>query len=600
MNTQKAAHALYKAKARQLCFLVLLCFHLASGDGPSSCRHSVTKDHIQTVNTLIVNQLENGCSIEYTFIDQGSLSKTCYVKAAFPKVLDVLTKHFNYHKSSVNFKYVDQLKTLVKNIYRTKCIPEVNVSVEDDPEKFVKTYAGSPQAVLDHIGKVMSFYMELLTENRPINWNCVDQYAQDVAEPTTEGALSTGTTACRCSCPTTGGGAAQWASTTATNLWKNLPNPTVDIQNTPYSTELSQPQTGSPSARERWGIPSTNPGTTGSHRHRMIGTDTTSEASTSSWNKITNNFQTSSSKKNPSSPSFTSIPYPQDEDNTGSPASEYTPTSSEVQGDVSQSSPGSQTAKPFSKSLVPSQNTATDQALSGQQLPTALLKKRFTPSIKRSMEHLITYIPPFDSTTPSLHTESSAVSPRAKRSVDPRVDGSFDSSESELSADWTPVTIEPLGIRDDVADEQSTLDSGTIPTGSDSPVSSSSVLRHRKTYIRIDDNENINTGYGSKILGHGEGEVQPSDGQRGGRQSEKEPQNETQEDENHYKLAFILVTVCGVLLGILALYCFIQKKKLEAKLHKPEQSEDERLKQHSHHIEMEESTFLNRPSGSAL
>lgn len=56
----------------------------------------------------------------------------------------------------------------------------------------MKTYAGSPQAVLDHIGKVMSFYMELLTENRPINWNCVDQYAQDVAEPTTEGALSTG------------------------------------------------------------------------------------------------------------------------------------------------------------------------------------------------------------------------------------------------------------------------------------------------------------------------------------------------------------------------------------------------------------------------
>ncbi|XP_058859437.1 uncharacterized protein LOC117432220 [Acipenser ruthenus] len=588
MNTQKAAHALYKAKARQLCFLVLLCFHLACGDGPSLCRHSVTKDHIQTVNTLIVNQLENGFSIDYTFIDQGSLSKTCYVKAAFPKVLDVLTKHFNYHKSSVNFKYVDQLKTLVKNL------------LEDDPEKFVKTYAGSPQAVLDHIGKVMSFYMELLTENRPINWNCVDQYAQDVAEPTTEGALSTGTTVCRCSCPTTGGGAAQWASTTATNLWKNLPNPTVDIQNTPYSTKLSQTQTGSPSARERWGIPSTNPGMTGSHRHRMIGIDTTSEASTSSWNKITNNFQTSSSKKNPSSPSFTSIPYPQDEDNTGSPASEYTPTSSEVQGDVSQSSPGFQTAKPFSKSLVPSQNTATDQALSGQQLPTALLKKRFTPSIKRSMEHLITYIPPFNSTTPSLHTESSAVSPRSKRSVDPRVDGSFDSSESELSADWTPVTIEPLGIRDDVADEQSTLDSGTIPIGSDSPVSSSSVLRHRKTYIRIDDNENINTGYGSKILGHGEGEVQPSDGQRGGRQSEKEPQKETQEDENHYKLAFILVTVCGVLLGILALYCFIQKKKLEAKLHKPEQSEDERLKQHSHHIEMEESTFLNRPSGSAL
>ncbi|XP_041092031.1 uncharacterized protein LOC121304734 isoform X2 [Polyodon spathula] len=562
MNKLKAAHALCKAKARQLCFLVLLCFHLASGDVPGPCKHSVTNDHIQIVNTLIVNQLENGCSIEYKFIDQGSLSKTCYVKAAFPKVLDVLTKHFNYHKSSVNFKYVDELKTLVKNIYRTKCILEVNVSMEDDPEKFVKAYAGSPAAVLGHIRKVMSFYMELLTENsRPINWSCADQYAQDVAELTTEGTLPTGTTAYQCSCPAVGGSAAKSASTTAINFWKNLPNPTVDIPNTPYSTELPPPKTGSPSAREGWGIPSANPGTTRSYRHRTIDTDTTSGASI-------NNFQTSS-EKNPTSPSFTSIPNisPQDEDNTGSPTSEYTPTSSEAQGDVSQSSPGSQTAKPFSKSLVHSQTT--DQALSGQELLTAPLKKRFTPSTKRSMDHLITFIPPYDSTTP---TESSAISPRAKRSVDPRVDGSFDSSESELHRDWTPVPIEPLGFTDDAADE-----------------SSSSVLLHRKTHIRIHDNENINTGYGSKILGHGEGEIQPSDGPRGGRQSEKESQYETQ---NPYKQLFISAAVCGGLLGICAIYCFIQKKELQARLHKQEQ--DEKLKQHSHCLEMEESTLLKR------
>ncbi|XP_041084187.1 macrophage colony-stimulating factor 1-like isoform X3 [Polyodon spathula] len=426
MNKLKAAHALCKAKARQLCFLVLLCFHLASGDVPGPCKYSVTNDHIQTVNTLIVNQLENGCSIEYKFIDQGSLSKTCYVKAAFPKVLDVLTKHFNYHKSSVNFKYVDELKTLVNNIYRTECIPEVSVSVEDDPEKFVKAYAGSPAAVLGHIRKVMSFYMELLTENnRPINWNCADQYAQDVVEPATEGTLPTGTTACQCSCPTVGGSASESASTTAINLWKNLPNPTVDIPNTPYSTELPQPQTGSPSTREGWGIPSANPGTTRSYRHRTIDTDTTSGASI-------NNFQTSS-EKNPTSPSFTSIPSPQDEDNTGSPTSEYTPTSSEAQG------------------------------------------------------------------------------------------------------------------------------------------------------------------YGSKILGHGEGEIQPSDGPRGGRQSEKESQYEAQ---NPYKQLFISAAVCGGLLGICAIYCFIQKKKLQARLHKQEQ--DERLKQHSHCLEMEESTLLKRQSGSAL
>uniref|UniRef100_A0A4W5PKI5 Uncharacterized protein n=1 Tax=Hucho hucho TaxID=62062 RepID=A0A4W5PKI5_9TELE len=50
MNTHKPAH---KAKARHLCFLLLMCFPLAWGGVPGPCRHSVTKGHLLNLNCLV-------------------------------------------------------------------------------------------------------------------------------------------------------------------------------------------------------------------------------------------------------------------------------------------------------------------------------------------------------------------------------------------------------------------------------------------------------------------------------------------------------------------------------------------------------------------
>lgn len=110
------------------------------------------------------NQLRSGCSITYTFIERQSLvslvfsnkpfdlhfprnvarfevyspvpalphpqSKCCFVKAALPWILELLTTHFKYTRGSVNDGYVQSLRALILNIYSQKCVPQINEEIE--------------------------------------------------------------------------------------------------------------------------------------------------------------------------------------------------------------------------------------------------------------------------------------------------------------------------------------------------------------------------------------------------------------------------------------------------------------------------------------
>ncbi|XP_061075824.1 macrophage colony-stimulating factor 1a isoform X2 [Conger conger] len=195
MNTHKQSHTFCKAKAWRQCFSLMMCFHVVLGDVPGPCKHSVTKEHLQNIQGLIDNQLQNDCSIAYTFMERQSLSKVCYVKAAFPQILELLKAHFQYSPSSDNYRYVSTLKMLVLNIYSHKCIPEINEEIEDDPVRFAKEYSSSRREAVGKIKKVLQLYMELMTENnKPVDWNCEEEYAEDYPELTTALAKSTGPT----------------------------------------------------------------------------------------------------------------------------------------------------------------------------------------------------------------------------------------------------------------------------------------------------------------------------------------------------------------------------------------------------------------------
>ncbi|XP_051767570.1 macrophage colony-stimulating factor 1a isoform X2 [Ctenopharyngodon idella] len=226
MNTHITAH---KAKVRHQCFFLILCFHLVCAGVPGPCKHSVTQDHLLNLKRLIKNQLQNGCSITYTFTERQNLSVVCYVKAAFPHILELLNTQFSYAKDSDNYRYTNSLKNLIYNIYSQRCIPPINEEIEDSPTKFIRIHMTLPRAALEKAEEVIRMYMGLMTQSdKPVDWNCEEEYTEDYPESTTEPLSQTaGASECPCICPTLSSGSSR--TSTSTSHWniylKSTPSP---------------------------------------------------------------------------------------------------------------------------------------------------------------------------------------------------------------------------------------------------------------------------------------------------------------------------------------------------------------------------------------
>ncbi|XP_026189455.1 macrophage colony-stimulating factor 1b isoform X1 [Mastacembelus armatus] len=174
-----------KLQVKCLCVLMFLSFPLTMAEIPGPCRHSITREHLLTARHLMDNQLRSGCSITYTFIERRSLSKCCFVKAALPWILELLTTHFKYHRGSVNDGYVQSLRALILNIYSQKCVPQINEEFEDKPESFEMLYRGSPLEALQKASEVLSIYWELVTtSNAPVDWRCQHEYTETFGSTT--------------------------------------------------------------------------------------------------------------------------------------------------------------------------------------------------------------------------------------------------------------------------------------------------------------------------------------------------------------------------------------------------------------------------------
>ncbi|XP_061760198.1 macrophage colony-stimulating factor 1b isoform X1 [Nerophis ophidion] len=168
-----------KLQVKCLCVVMFLSFPLSMAEIPGTCRHSITREHLLTLKHLMDNQLRSGCSITYTFIEQKTLSQCCFVKAALPWILELLTTHFQYNRGSVNYGYVQSLRTLILNMYSQKCVPQINEEIEDKPESFEAVCKGSPAGALQRASKVLSVYLDLVkTRDTPIDWSCQHEYSK--------------------------------------------------------------------------------------------------------------------------------------------------------------------------------------------------------------------------------------------------------------------------------------------------------------------------------------------------------------------------------------------------------------------------------------
>ncbi|XP_023812019.1 uncharacterized protein LOC101168287 isoform X1 [Oryzias latipes] len=179
------SHSKAKLQVKCLYMLIFLSFPLVMAEVPGPCRHSITREHLLTVKQLMDNQLSSGCSITYTFTERRSLSKCCFVKAALPWILELLTTNFKYKRGSVNDGYVQSLRALILNIYSQKCVPQINEEVESKPESFEVLHKGSPSEALQKASEVLAIYWELVTtSDSPVDWRCEQEYTESFGSTT--------------------------------------------------------------------------------------------------------------------------------------------------------------------------------------------------------------------------------------------------------------------------------------------------------------------------------------------------------------------------------------------------------------------------------
>lgn len=222
MNTHITAH---KAKVRHQWVVLILCFYLVYAGVPGPCKHSVTQGHLLNLRCLIKNQLQNGCSITYAFTERQNLSVVCYVKAAFPHILELLNTQFRYAKDSDNYRYTNSLKNVIYNIYSQGCIPLINEELENSP---VKTHMTLAKAALEKAEEVIRMYVDLMTKSdKPVDWNCEEEYTDDYPESSTEPfSQSSGVSQCPCTCPASSSGSTK--TSLPTNQWN------IYLKSTPF------------------------------------------------------------------------------------------------------------------------------------------------------------------------------------------------------------------------------------------------------------------------------------------------------------------------------------------------------------------------------
>ncbi len=59
--------------------------------------------------------------------------------------------------------------------------------LQDSPKKFIRTHTTLPRAALEKAEEVMRMYMSLMIQSdKPVDWNCEEEYTEDYPESTTE------------------------------------------------------------------------------------------------------------------------------------------------------------------------------------------------------------------------------------------------------------------------------------------------------------------------------------------------------------------------------------------------------------------------------
>uniref|UniRef100_A0A8C0JGH7 Macrophage colony-stimulating factor 1 n=1 Tax=Chelonoidis abingdonii TaxID=106734 RepID=A0A8C0JGH7_CHEAB len=195
-------------KACPVSCTLLTCFFLAAcsiheTEQKGYCENIITKKHLDKLQELIDSQMLMSCHVSFEFIDKQELGdRICYVKAAFPRLEDILDK-MKFKKNSDNFNKTKDVQNMYEKIDENQ-VPCIDA--QDDHERELsqacsREFSMPPEKMLQLVKDFFQEVMDLLDKNVDFTRDCSKIYQKCSDAPKKEPSSPGVVTNRDCNCP---------------------------------------------------------------------------------------------------------------------------------------------------------------------------------------------------------------------------------------------------------------------------------------------------------------------------------------------------------------------------------------------------------------
>ncbi|XP_030417060.1 macrophage colony-stimulating factor 1 isoform X2 [Gopherus evgoodei] len=161
-----------------LTFFFLAACSIRETEQKGYCENIITKKHLDKLQELIDSQMLMSCHVSFEFIDKQELGdRICYVKAAFPRLEDILDK-MKFKKNSDNFNKTKDVQNMYKKIDENE-VPCIDA--QDDHERELsqacsREFSMPPEKMLQLVKDFFQEIMDLLDKNVDFKRDCSKAY----------------------------------------------------------------------------------------------------------------------------------------------------------------------------------------------------------------------------------------------------------------------------------------------------------------------------------------------------------------------------------------------------------------------------------------
>uniref|UniRef100_A0A8C8RFV2 Macrophage colony-stimulating factor 1 n=1 Tax=Pelusios castaneus TaxID=367368 RepID=A0A8C8RFV2_9SAUR len=179
-----------------LTFLLLAICHIHETEQKGYCENIITQKHLDKLQELIDSQMLVSCHLSFEFIDEKQLDDpTCFVKAAFPELENLLEK-MKFKQDSDNFNKTKDIENMYRKIDENEvpCIDDQDDHERELSQACFKEFSMPPEKMLELVKNFFYEVKGLLDANKDFKRDCstIYQMCSDSLEkePSSQGVVT--------------------------------------------------------------------------------------------------------------------------------------------------------------------------------------------------------------------------------------------------------------------------------------------------------------------------------------------------------------------------------------------------------------------------